>query len=122
MSGKAATLLRISPLAALILSAVILPGLGQILTGRPGKGTVMAGAVALWLPVAMIKLVRDMSLILPELLEKTAGGSKLAFGDLQAALNPMADSLVWIFIPLVFVWFWSFTDSLMYLAKAGKEG
>ena len=111
----------ISPLMALIISAVVLPGMGQILTGRIGKGLLMAGAVALWLPVAVIKVGRDLSSIMPELMEKTADGSKLVFGDVQAALSPMADSLVWLFVPLTIVWFWSFTDSLMYLAATRKR-
>lgn len=120
MSSQSAGLRRVSPLTALFLSAFLLPGLGQILTGRLAKGIIMAAAVALWLPLALIKLFRDLGQVMPELLARKAEAGALAFADFQAALHPMADSLAWLFSPLVLIWFWSFTDSLFYLAAVRK--
>ena len=109
------------PVVALFLSALVLPGLGQILTGRLGRGALMAGAVALWMPVAVIKAGRDISKITPDLLAKTADGSSLGLSDIQAAMNPMAGDLIWIFLPLITIWFWALADSILYLIHTRKK-
>ncbi len=108
---------RIQPLTALLLSAAVLPGLGQLLTGRLLKGTLMVGAVTLWLPLALIKVGRDLALVLPGLMEMAHNGQPPTFTDLQAALSPMAGGLIWIFAPLLTVWFWALFDSVLYLTQ-----
>ena len=120
MSGTADTIPRppsVGPWAALALSAVVLPGLGQLLTGRMVRGAIMAGGLALWLPVALIKLGRDLALVMPQLTERASTGQALTFTDLQAAMSPMADGLVWLFLPLIFIWTWALADSIRYLVE-----
>ena len=114
----------LSPIQALLVSAFVLPGVGQLLSGRKVRGALMTIATTLWLPVALIKLIRDLNLVLPELLQRSMVGEQIGFGDLQAALAPMADGLMWIFLPLLAIWFWSLTDSIMYIieSKRGPKG
>ena len=107
----------VGPWAALALSAVVLPGLGQLLTGRMVRGAIMAGSLALWLPVALIKLGRDLALVMPQLTERASAGQALTFADLQAVMSPMADGLVWLFLPLIFIWTWALADSIRYLVE-----
>jgi len=116
---EAPSLRKVEPLAALLLSAGLLPGLGQLLTGRLLKGALMVGAVTLWLPIALIKLGRDLSLVLPSLLEKSGGSVSLV--ELQAALSPLAGGIIWLFAPLVTVWFWSLFDSIIYLRQSRQQ-
>lgn len=116
-AGKA-----VSPWQALALSLVILPGLGQLLTGRKIRGAMMAMAAALWLPVALLKLFKDLAAVLPGLSQRAAAGQQLYFSDLQAALSPMAGGLLWIFLPLVVVWFWTLSDSIIYILQNRKRG
>lgn len=122
MTGPSETPARpaVGPVLALVLSMVVLPGLGQMLTGRLGRGALMAGAVALWMPVALIKVGRDISAVLPDLMARAGGGEAVGLADIQAAMSPMADGLTWVFAPLAVVWFWALADSLRYLASRRK--
>lgn len=108
---------HVTPMAALILSALVLPGLGQLLTGRMLRGAIMAGALLLWLPVAIVKLGRDLMLVLPPLTARAEAGELLSFADLQNSLAPMADGALMLFLPLIVVWVWSLVDSLQYFRK-----
>lgn len=118
---QSATTTRIGPGKALILSAVVLPGLGQLLTGRKIKGAIMAGSMTLWLPVALIKLFMDLGKAMPELSRRAAMGESLQLADLQAAMQPMAGGLVWVFLPLVVIWFWTVSDSVIYLLQNRRK-
>lgn len=109
----------VSPLKALALSALILPGLGQILTGRKIRGAIMAALLALWLPAAIIKLGLDLTRVMPQLM---ADGQALALADIQELLRPLAGSLVWLFLPLLTIWLWSLADSIIYYLRAKKDG
>jgi len=82
----------------------------------------MAMAAALWLPVALLKLFKDLGSVLPALSQRAAGGEQLHFSDLQAAMHPLAGGLLWIFLPLLIVWFWSLGDSVIYLLQNRKRG
>lgn len=110
----------VSPLKALALSALILPGLGQILTGRKIRGAIMAVLLALWLPAAIIKVGLDLTRVMPELM--MAGGQALSLADVQALMRPLAGSLVWLFLPLLTIWFWSLADSIIYYLRSQKDG
>lgn len=112
----------LSPLKALALSALILPGLGQILTGRRIRGAVMAALLALWLPAAIIKLGLDLSGIMPELMARSADGQALSLANIQDLMLPMAGNLLWLFLPLLTVWFWSLADSIVYCLRSKKDG
>lgn len=111
----------LSPKVALLLSIVVLPGLGQLLTGRLLKGALMAGAVMLWLPAAVIKAMVDLNKVMPELSRRAASGEALMFSDLQAAMQPMAGSLLWLFLPLVVIWFWTLGDSILYILQQKEK-
>jgi hypothetical protein len=110
----------VTPLLALVLSAAVLPGLGQLLTGRVLRGAIMAGALLLWLPVAIVKLGRDLMLVLPPLSAQAEAGEALSFAALQNALAPMADGLLMLFLPLISVWVWSLADSIQYFIQSRK--
>jgi TM2 domain-containing membrane protein YozV len=112
----------VSPLLALIFSTAVLPGLGQFLTGRPIRGLAMAGATALWIPVALIKTGLDLNQVLPALLAQVADGRALTFGEVQAALSPLAGGLTWVFLPLVAIWLWTVADALVYLKNSNSKG
>ncbi|MDR1921249.1 MAG: hypothetical protein LBS31_05830 [Candidatus Adiutrix sp.] len=112
----------VSPAKALLLSAGVLPGLGQLLTGRPAKGALMAGSLLLWLPVAVVKAGSDLSRVMPQLMARAAAGQKIGFTDVQNALAPMAGDLTWLFMPLLAIWFWSVADSVIYWRQSGKKG
>lgn len=111
----------LSPIQALLVSAFILSGVGQLLSGRKIRGALMTVATTLWLPVALIKLIRDLNLVLPELMQRSMAGDQVGLADLQTALAPMADGLMWIFLPLLAIWFWSLTDSIMYIIESKKR-
>ncbi|MDR0881330.1 MAG: hypothetical protein LBP55_02125 [Candidatus Adiutrix sp.] len=112
----------VSPLLALIFSAAVLPGLGQFLTGRPIRGLAMAGATALWIPVAMFKAGLDINKVLPGLLAQAADGRALTFSEVQAALSPLAGGLTWVFLPLAAIWLWAVADALVYLKNSDSKG
>lgn len=112
----------VSPGQALALSVVILPGLGQLLTGRKIRGAMMALAAALWLPAALLKLFKDLGSTLPALSQRAVDGEQLRFCDLQAAMHPLADGLLWVFLPLLIVWFWTLSDSIIYILQSRKRG
>lgn len=113
---------RVGPTVALLLSALVLPGLGQLLTGRLLKGALMAGGVTLWLPVALFKLFRDLEKVLPDLIQLADDGGRPGLAEMQAALQPLSGGMTWIFLPLMVIWFWSFSDSLIYLFQSkGKR-
>jgi TM2 domain-containing membrane protein YozV len=105
----------LSPLMALVLSLLVLPGLGQMLTGRKIRGLVMAGALALWLPLAIIKIGLDLNKMMPELMARAADGQAVGLVDLQELMSPMAGGLIWLFLPLAAVWLWALVDSIIYL-------
>ncbi len=107
----------VGPVVALVLSVVVLPGLGQMLTGRLARGAVMAGAMALWVPVALIKVGRDLSRIMPDLMARAAEGEALSLGDIQRALAPEAGGLTWVFAPLAIIWLWTLADSIVYMLR-----
>jgi len=111
----------LSPLKALVLSALVLPGLGQILTGRKIRGAIMAGLLALWLPVAIIKVGLDLNKVMPELAARAADGEALSLAVLQELMLPMTDTLIWLFTPLLTIWFWSLADSIVYWLHDKKE-
>ena len=111
----------VSPVMALVLSALVLPGLGQMVTGRLGKGALMSVVPLIWLPVVVIKVIRDLYKVMPELTAKASAGETIAFTDVQQALNPMAGDLVWLLAPLAAVWLWSLIDSIMFLRRS-KSG
>ena len=113
---------QVSPVAALILSALVLPGLGQLVTGRLAKGALMSAVPLLWLPLAAIKVGRDLYKILPPLSQKASEGGTVTFADVQASLSPMAGDLWWLLAPLVAVWLWSLIDSIVFLQKQKTEG
>ena len=115
--GKA-TQRPVSPLLALILSAVILPGLGQLVTGRVRKGALMSVVPLIWLPVMLIKVVRDLSKVMPGLADQTSAGAAVSFSDVQQALHPMAGDLIWLLAPLAAVWLWSLIDSIMFIRQS----
>lgn len=112
----------VSPLAALLFSALILPGLGQMVTGRLAKGALMSAVPLLWLPVAAIKVGRDLYKVLPQLSQKAAEGLPVTFADIQAALSPMAGGLIWLIAPLAAVWLWSLIDSIFFLKEQKAKG
>lgn len=112
----------LSPLKALALSALVLPGLGQILTGRKIRGAIMAGLLALWLPVAIIKVGLDLNRVMPELAARAADGEALSLAGLQELMLPMAETLIWLFMPLLTIWFWSLADSIVYWLHDKKDG
>ncbi len=107
----------VGPGLALLLSLVVLPGLGQLLTGRLRKGAIMVGVLAIWLPVALVKLGRDMSVIMPDLLARSNEGAAITLAEIQNALAPMATGITWIFFPLLVIWFWALFDSIIYFIQ-----
>ena len=111
----------VSPVTALVLSAVILPGLGQMVTGRLLKGALMAAVPLLWLPLAFVKVIRDLFKVMPELADKASAGAEVTFTEIQRAMSPMAGDLVWLLAPLAVVWLWSLADSIKYLRR-GESG
>lgn len=113
---------ELSPLKALALSALILPGLGQILTGRKIRGAIMAVLLVLWLPAAIIKLGLDLNRVMPELMARSADGQALSLAGIQELMRPLAGSLVWLFLPLLAIWFWSLADSIVYYLRSKKDG
>jgi hypothetical protein len=104
----------VGPGLALVLSMLILPGLGQMLTGRLGRGAGMAGARVLWLPAVVIKIGLDLSAIMPDLMNQAAGGARPGLADVQAALAPLAGGLAWVLSPPLAIWFWALADSARY--------
>ncbi len=111
----------IGPGLALILSMLILPGLGQLLTGRLARGAVMAGVLALWLPVVLVKVGMDLAAIMPELAAKVESGTQLGLADVQAALGPLAGGLSWVLVPPLVIWFWALADSIKYWLGQRKQ-
>lgn len=112
----------ITPRTALALSLLVLPGLGQMLTGRRLRGAVMAGILALWLPAAMVKIGLDLNKIRPDLLARTTDGLALGLADLQELMSPLAGGLIWLFLPLAAVWLWALADSIVYVLRSKKDG
>lgn len=110
---------NVTPLAALLLSVLVLPGLGQILTGRKIRGALMAGLLALWLPAAIIKVGLDLQKVMPQLLNIADSGTS-PLGNLQGVMSPMAGSLIWLFLPLAAIWLWSLADSIVYIRQMKK--
>ena len=111
---------RLSPFWALVVSAAVLPGLGQMLTGRLTRGLLMAGALALWLPAVIIKVGLDFLKVWPALAARLEGGNQVTLGDIQAAAAPLAGGLGWVLWPLAAVWLWSVTDALVFLLRRAE--
>ncbi|GHV57340.1 hypothetical protein FACS189460_3740 [Deltaproteobacteria bacterium] len=108
---------RLSPFRALLVSAAVLPGLGQMLTGRLTRGLIMAGLLALWLPAVIIKVGLDFLKIWPALAARAERGDPVTLGDIQAAVAPLAGGLGWVLWPLAAIWLWSVTDALIFLLR-----
>lgn len=111
---------NVTPLTALVLSVLVLPGLGQILTGRKIRGALMAGLLALWLPAAIIKVGLDLQKVMPQLLSMANSETSL-LGNIQMVMSPMAGSLIWLFLPLAAIWLWSLADSVAYIRRMKNE-
>lgn len=108
---------RIGPIPALLLSMFIMPGLGQVVTGRLYRGMMMMGGMALWLPWAIINLGRDLNKVVTQIITENPETS-LSLGQVQSAMAPLTEtSLSFIFLPLVIIWFWALGDSLGYLIR-----
>lgn len=111
----------VGPFLALILSGLVMPGLGQILVGHLYRGLLMMGCMALWLPWALINLGRDVTKIMEQLASETPGVVP-NLSQVQEALGPLAEtSLSFIFLPLVVIWFWALADSIGYLISTRKN-
>ncbi|MDR2945221.1 MAG: hypothetical protein LBV79_00525 [Candidatus Adiutrix sp.] len=108
----------VSPTAALLLSALVLPGLGQLVTGRLLKGALMAVVPLLWLPLAFVKILRDLFKVMPELSAQAADGAAVTLTGLQEALRPMSGGLIWLLAPLAAVWLWSLVDSISFARRS----
>lgn len=110
----------LTPLTALTVSALILPGLGQLLTGRRVRGGIMAGAMLVWLVVAIVRVGRDLMSVLPALTARAQAGEVLGFSDLQNVMAPLGAGMTWVFMPLVTIWVWSLADSIQYCLRSRR--
>lgn len=114
---------EISPAVAILLSALVLPGLGQIFSpGRRGRGLIMAALAALWLPLALIKVGLDLNKIMPDLMSRAAAKGSLSLADLQELMSPMAGGLIWLLMPLAAIWLWAVADAVANYLRLKKEG
>ena len=111
---------RLGPFQALLVSALVLPGLGQILSGRQVRGALMVGAVTLSLPLVLIKVISDFGRLWPALAHRLENGEALALADLQAAAAPLAGGLAWALGPLLAVWLWSFIDAFIFFLRRAE--
>lgn len=113
----------ISPGKALLLS-FMLPGLGQLFTGRIKRGFIMTVGMFGWIIWATVTMIMDFKKVMPELLDQAseAGQSGLSLVDIQQsmALQTGATALAWLFLPLIVIWVWSIADSIRYFLEVKR--
>ena len=98
-----------------LCSALVLPGLGQIINRQFIKGFVLMGALTLIFLSAMVKLVLDISIVMNRVM-----GPDLAFGrekwdELLAGLRQQNLTVLYILLLLgVALWAYSVVDAYIY--------
>lgn len=100
-----------------IASAVIVPGLGQVLNGQIKKGAVLMGIVFIIFIAGVIKLTQVIKAILPGL-----NLDNLNSEVIMERINVMDISVLRVIIwALVIIWIYSIVDAFIYGKKIEKE-
>ena len=106
----------VGPGKAMLLS-LMLPGLGQLFTGKIKRGLIMVVGITIWFIWAVVTLITDLNKVLPGLIEQVkASGEGLSWVDVQQSMSMQTGitSLSWLFLPLIVIWVWSIADSFRY--------
>lgn len=93
---------------ALLLSALVLPGLGQLYLGRKVKGIALILIVNLLMLLALFVLLKGLS---PTIAAKLASGT-VGTGDLLAGVQGVAGFGKALLAAFALVWAFSVTDLL----------
>jgi hypothetical protein len=110
---------RRSPWRSVLLSGLVLPGLGQLLTGHPVRGLAFAGATVAALVVLVRKVARETLARLPE--DPTTIDPLLPFRLAHEIHTENAAFFFWLTVALVVVWAGSMLDA-WHSSRPGRQG
>ena len=101
----------INPVKAMWLSLVVLPGLGQILTGFKVRGWIMIAAILIWLVWAGYSLFNVYDEV------KTAL-TIMAESRVYPQAGELARYLIGLVLPGLIIWGWAGLDSFVALCRS----
>ena len=104
-------------ITATIGSALVVPGLGQVLNGQVKKGLILMGVVFVIFIAGVIKLAQIITRILPSL-----NPDEINSAAILEKINVMDISILRvIMIIFVVIWIYSIIDAFIYGLRAEKE-
>lgn len=102
-------------MTALLLSALVLPGLGQLYLGRKAVGGIIIAIVNLILLLALFVLLKGLS---PVIASQVAGGAvTISPAEVMNALDGMSGFGKAVLAAFFLVWGWAVVDILNYREK-----
>jgi len=93
---------------AALLSALVLPGLGQLRTGRKAKGILIIAAVNIFLLIAVTSTIRSMGKV-----AGPAGGGEKDAAQTIAALQKESPMAGWLLLLFFIIWAYAVIDALL---------
>jgi hypothetical protein len=102
-------------LSALLLSALVLPGLGQLYLGRKAVGGIIVAIVNLILLLALFVLLKGLSPVIAS--QIAAGAVNIAPSDVSKALDGVSGFGKAVLAAFFLVWAFSVADILRYREK-----
>ena len=95
-------------ISALLLSALVLPGLGQLYLGRKTSGVILLALINLILLLGLFVLLRGLS---PLIASQISGGSlQISSSDIITALDGVSTFGKGVLASFVAVWLFSIID------------
>ena len=100
-----------------LVSALVVPGLGQVLNGQVKKGLILMGVVFVIFIAGVIKIAQIITGILPEL-----NPNEINSKAILEKINVMDISMLrLIMIIFLIIWIYSIIDAFIYGLRAEKE-
>jgi hypothetical protein len=93
-----------------LLSGLVLPGLGQLVSGRPWRGLVFAGGTIGLLVAVVMRVVRETARLLPED-EASLIDPALPFRLAIQVQQENAGFFVWMTLALLALWIGAIVDA-----------
>jgi hypothetical protein len=94
---------------AALLSALVLPGLGQLVKGHKLKGIVLISLVNIFLLVALASMMRGVMKILRD----AATTGKVDLGEAMTRLQLESPFTGWLLLSFFIIWAYAVADALL---------
>lgn len=101
-----------------LLSALVLPGLGQIVNGKKLKGFILITLVNMFILTALVVILKGMG---PFLVAMQAGGPVDAVAVMDQVQKSGGSGPRWLLNGFIVIWLYAFVDALVDRPKEESE-